>query len=74
MHMGTLLKCECGWEGPLKEATYVELHKRNGDVESCHYVCKKCMLVLTSEPQKYPPTLIDQANGTWKPPHKRPEP
>lgn len=71
MHGGTLLKCECGWQGPLRSATYVEVHKRDGSVETCHYVCKNCFQVLTTEGQIEPPSLEDQANGTWKPIHKK---
>jgi len=76
MNGGTLLKCECGWQGPLREATEVLYKKRDGSIEACHYVCKRkdCMKILAEDSIKTPVSLIDQANQTWLPASEREEP
>lgn len=65
LHCGSLLICECGWEGPLREASDVNHKTRSGAIYVCHTVCKNCGLVLVTQEFDPPISLIEQANSDF---------
>ena len=62
---GTLLQCECGWRGMVREALYLHVPNRTGDIVARYYLCRRDMKVLLEDKQSsvIPLWEVDQTPG-----------